>query len=113
MMAGRAFLVLTGACQFGHGVGGFATNFIHSLGALYIYIYLKEHLRVTHKTSYFLLIIPIGRLEATASADGDIRRSSQLDHSKELNLKFLELYWSSFYILFSKTATETKTDLCF
>ena len=23
------FLVLTGACQFGHGVGGFATNFIH------------------------------------------------------------------------------------
>ena len=30
MMAGRAFLVLTGACQFDHGVGGFATNFIHS-----------------------------------------------------------------------------------
>ena len=24
------FLVLTGACQFGHGVGGFTTNFIHS-----------------------------------------------------------------------------------
>ena len=24
------FLVLTGACQFGHGVGGFATIFIHS-----------------------------------------------------------------------------------
>ena len=23
MMAGRAFLVLTGACQFGHGLGGF------------------------------------------------------------------------------------------
>ena len=24
------FLVLTGACQFGHGVGGFTSNFIHS-----------------------------------------------------------------------------------
>ena len=30
MMAGRVFLVLTGACQFGHGVGGFTTNFFHS-----------------------------------------------------------------------------------
>ena len=30
MMVGRVFLVLTGACQFGHGVGGFTTNFIHS-----------------------------------------------------------------------------------
>ena len=29
-MAGQFFLVLTGACQFGHGVGGFTTNFIHS-----------------------------------------------------------------------------------
>ena len=28
-MVGRAFLVLTGACQFGHGVGGFTTNFVH------------------------------------------------------------------------------------
>ena len=27
-MVGRVFLVLTGACQFGHGVGGFATNFM-------------------------------------------------------------------------------------
>jgi len=35
-------------------------------------------------------------LEATASADGDIGRSLQLDHSKELDLKFSELYWSSF-----------------
>ena len=25
-----SFLVLTGACQFGHGVGGFTINFIHS-----------------------------------------------------------------------------------
>ena len=33
MMVGRVFLVLTGACQFGHGVGGFTTNFIHSLWA--------------------------------------------------------------------------------
>ena len=33
MMAGRAFLVLTGACQFGHGLGGFTTNFIHSEAA--------------------------------------------------------------------------------
>ena len=31
MMVGRVFLVLTGACQFGHGVGGFATKSIHSL----------------------------------------------------------------------------------
>ena len=29
-MVGRVFLVLTGACQSGHGVGGFTTNFIHS-----------------------------------------------------------------------------------
>jgi len=27
------FLVLAGACQFGHGLGGFATNFIHSCAA--------------------------------------------------------------------------------
>ena len=32
MMVGRVFLVLTGACQFGHGVGGFTSNFIHSVG---------------------------------------------------------------------------------
>ena len=30
MMAGWVFLILTGACQFGHDVGGFTTNFIHS-----------------------------------------------------------------------------------
>ena len=37
MMDGRYFLVLTGACQFGHGVGGFAANFIHSAerGSIY------------------------------------------------------------------------------
>ena len=29
MMVGRFFLVLAGACQFGHGPGGFAANFIH------------------------------------------------------------------------------------
>ena len=28
MMVGWVFLVLIGACQFGHGVGGFTTNFI-------------------------------------------------------------------------------------
>ena len=50
----------------------------------------------TTKNVIFLLIISVGRLEATASADGDIGRSSQLDHSKELDLKFSELYWSSF-----------------
>ena len=54
------------------------------------------YLRVTHKTPYFLLIISIGRLEATASADGDIGRSSHLDHSKELDLYFSELNWSNF-----------------
>jgi hypothetical protein len=31
MMAGQ-FLVLTGACRFGHGVGGFTTNFNASFG---------------------------------------------------------------------------------
>ena len=30
MMAGWVFLVLTGACQFGHGVGGFKADFILS-----------------------------------------------------------------------------------
>ena len=30
MMAGQFPLVLTGACQFGHGAGGFTTNCIHS-----------------------------------------------------------------------------------
>ena len=35
-MAGQLFLVLTGACQFGHGAGGFATNLIHSFdGTIY------------------------------------------------------------------------------
>ena len=33
MMAGRVFLVMTGACQFGNGVGGFTANFIHSAEA--------------------------------------------------------------------------------
>ena len=51
---------------------------------------------MTHKTSYFLLFISTTRLEATADADGDIGWSSQLDHSKELDLYFSELYWSSF-----------------
>ena len=38
MMVGRVFvfLVLTGACQFGHGVGGFTTDFIHSSTALFL-----------------------------------------------------------------------------
>ena len=31
MIAGRVFLVLTGAFKFGHGLGGFTTNSIHSL----------------------------------------------------------------------------------
>ena len=35
MMVGRVFLVLTGACQFGHGVGGFTTNFIHSFAVFF------------------------------------------------------------------------------
>ena len=29
-MVGWVFLVLTGACQFGHGVGGFTADFIYS-----------------------------------------------------------------------------------
>ena len=31
MMVGWVFLVLTDACQFGHGVGEFTANFIHSI----------------------------------------------------------------------------------
>ena len=30
MMAGWFFLVIAGSCQFGHGLGGFTTNLIHS-----------------------------------------------------------------------------------
>ena len=30
MMDGWVFLVLTGACQLGHGVGGFTAILIHS-----------------------------------------------------------------------------------
>ena len=41
-------------------------------------------------------MISIGRLEATAGADGDIGRSSTMDQSKELDLCFSELPWSSF-----------------
>ena len=37
-----------------------------------------------------------------------IGRSSQLDHSKELDLYFSELYWSNFLGSFQKTVTETK-----
>ena len=46
---------------------------------------------VVTETSYFyylLIIISIGRLEATAGADGDIGRSSTVDHSKALDLCF-------------------------
>ena len=45
-------------------------------------------LRARRKNVIFLLIISIGRLEATADADGDIGRSSQLDHSTEPDLYF-------------------------
>ena len=38
----------------------------------------------------------IGRLEANTNAGGDIGRSSAMDHSKTLDLWFLELYWSNF-----------------
>ena len=44
IMAGRIFLVLTGACQFGHGVGGFTTNFIHS--------------EMTRNSQSWLLLVP-------------------------------------------------------
>jgi len=40
-----------------------------------------------HNFYYLLFIISIGRLEATAGADGDIGRSSTLDHSKALDLR--------------------------
>ena len=43
---------------------------------------------VSRDVAYLLLIISIGRLEATADDDGDIGRSSQLDDSKEIDLYF-------------------------
>ena len=66
-------------------------------------------LRVRRFCVIFLLIISIGRLEATADADGDIGRSSQLDHSKELDLYFSELYWSSFLGSVQKKRYRNKT----
>ena len=57
------------------------------------------------------LIISIGRLEATADADGDIRRSSQLDHSKGLDLYYSELYWSSFLGSVQKKMLQKKNGL--
>ena len=44
--------------------------------------------RPKHHTFIF---ISVGRQEATADADGDIGRSSQLDHSKALDVYFAEL----------------------
>ena len=41
-----------------------------------------------HIFNYLFIIISIGRLEATAGADGDIGRSSTVDHSKALDLCF-------------------------
>ena len=63
------------------------------------------------KTPPVLLIIPTGRLEATADADGDIGRSSQLDHSKEPDLYFPELYWSSFIGSFQKKTLHKQNGL--
>ena len=37
-----SFMVLTGACQFGHGVGGFTTNFIHSGCVWYSFLVANE-----------------------------------------------------------------------
>ena len=64
---------------------------------------------VPQKRHHFVLIISIGQLEATADADGDIGRSSQLDHSKELDLYFSELYWSSFLGSVQKNRYRNKT----
>ena len=47
-------------------------------------------------TMELLLIITICQLRATADVDGDIGRSSQLDHSKVLGAYFSELYRPSF-----------------
>ena len=44
----------------------------------------------------FLLIITIGQLRATADVYSDIGRSSQLDHSKALDVYFSELHWPTF-----------------
>ena len=69
-----------------------------------------DKLRVSRVTWHtFLLIISIGRLEATAGADGDIGRSSQLDHLKELDLYFSELYWSIFLGAVHKNRYRNKT----
>ena len=65
------------------------------------------------KNVIFLIIISTGRLEATASAGGDIGLSSQLDHSKALDLTFSDLYWSSFLDYVQKNRYRNKTDLYF
>ena len=53
MMVGRVFLVLTGACQFGHGAGGFTTNFIHSAISAASYIKKVPAKKVTTKKTPF------------------------------------------------------------
>ena len=56
------FLVLTGACQFGHGVGGFATNFIHSeFGFLFVESPASKKLRLGKRSNGNLVwVTPIG-----------------------------------------------------
>ena len=50
---------------------------------------LRKGVATESETSYLFLFISLGRrLEATADADGDIGRSSQLNHSKALDIYF-------------------------
>ena len=73
----------------------------------------RARLKGTRQKRNLFINISTGRLEATASAGGDIGRSSQLDHSKELDLKFSELYWSGFLDSVQKKRYRNKTDLYF
>ena len=57
----------------------------------------------------FLLIIAIGQLRATADVYSDIGRSSQLDHSKALDVYFSELHWSTFLDPVEKDCCKNKT----
>ena len=95
------------------GVNRSVRVYLHHL-AKSVASYKCSGLRVTRQKRHtFINYIEIGRLEATADADGDIGRSSTMDQSKELDLCFSELYWSSFLDYAQKKRYRNKTDLYF
>ena len=72
-------------CKFAQAARSDKENIMTCRTFLFLRVRRKNVIRFIIKRK---LIISIGRLEATADADGDIGRSSQLDHSKELDLYF-------------------------